>query len=203
MASRVQKPELRTVFREQVVNAIEVAPLAAAADYFKTSTVLAAQTTTLLAASMTASVAINLPVVPVLVLTNDIATGETKWTSVSATVVGIDQFGTRNTETVAAVDASPTWTATFNHAYCSLISVAWTVTGGTAADGSDTYTIGYAKTYGLGCAIQDSSDVLISTFNGAADAGTISNVFHTYTIAGTPDAAKLFALYVRSKAPTS
>jgi len=199
--SYISNPKIREAFKQCVVNAIEFAPPAADDDYFKTSTALAADTTTLAAASMTKSVAPYYPVCPVLVITNDVATGETAWTSVSAELTGVDQFGQTITETVAGVDSN-TWTCTFTQAFCSLVSITFTKTGGTAADSSDTYILGFAKTYGLGQSIARSGDVLISNFNGAADAGTISVTKNTYAIAGTPDGSKLLNLYVRSTAPS-
>lgn len=195
----IHNPELRENFA-QMPRTVFFAPLAADDDWFKTSTVLSAQETILLAGSMTKSVSPNIPVVPVLVITNDKASGETSWTSVEATIVGINQFGKRVVDTVDAVDSSDTWTATFNEAFASLVSITFTVTGGTAADGSDTYIFGYDKEYGLMCNIAASADVIVSTFNGTTDAGTVNVPYNTYTIAGTPDAAD-FACFVC--APTS
>ena len=196
----INNPKMREAFRDQVLQHISTIPLAADDNYFKTSTVLAAQTTTLAAASMTKSYTPTTPVVPVLVIVNDVASGETSWTSVAATMVGLDQFGRRVAETVAAVDSSDTWTATWTTAFATLISVSFTITGGTAADGSDTYILGYAKTYGLGVKIGASADVIVHNFNGATDAGTISTVNHTYVVAGTPDAAKILEFWIRSSA---
>lgn len=197
-ANTIRNPKIRRVLNEQALQTYSVLAPSADDNYFKTSTVLAAQTTTLLAASMTKAYAIDIPVVPVIIIVNDVASGETSWTSVAVTFVGIDQFGARISETVAAVDSSDTWTGTALNAYATLVSVAFTVTGGTAADGSDTYIIGFAKTFGLGVKIGSTSDVFIHNFNGATDAGTISNVYHTYVVAGTPDGAKILFLWIRS-----
>jgi len=197
---QIHNPELREVVRQQACTFHNFAVPTADDNYFMESAVLAAQTTTLLAAGMTKSVSINVPVVPVLVITNDVASGETSWTSVAATFVGINQFGDRMGETVAAVDSTNTWTATANNAYASIISVAFTVTGGTACDGTDTYIIGFAKTYGLGANIRADGDVLVSNFNLATDAGTISTLYNTYTFGGSPNGTQIGSLWVRSTA---
>ncbi|RLC33741.1 MAG: hypothetical protein DRZ76_03980 [Candidatus Nealsonbacteria bacterium] len=202
MGRPLRSDAVRQSFRDTVVCGIEFAPLAPDPDYFKTSTNLSDQTTTLAAASMTASVAPQWPVVPVLVITNDKASGEESWTGVSATILGYDQFGELRPNTVDAVNSSDTWTATFTRAYCSLKSITFTVTGGTDVDSSDSYVLGFAKTYGLGQNIARSADVLIHNFDGAADDGTISTVYGTYTIDGTPDGSKLLNLYVRSTSAT-
>ena len=196
---KVRNPELGEVVKQQSCTFLNWAPAAAAANYFKTSTALAAQTTTLLAASMTKAYANDVPVVPIIVVTNSgVAVA---WTSVTGIVVGIDQFGYKISETIAAVDSGGgVWTLTAANAYATLISVSFTVAGGTAVDGNDSYVIGYGKTYGLGVNIGASGDVLIHNFNGATEAGTVSVANNTYVFAGTPDAAKIASLYVRSSA---
>ena len=197
---KVHNPELREVVKQQTCTLLNWAVPAADDDYFKTSTALAAQTTTLLAASMTKSCAIDVPVVPVLVVTNDKAGGEVSWTSVSATFVGINKFGDRIGETVAGVNVGDVWTATANNAYATLVSVAFTVAGGTACDGSDSYIIGFAKTFGLGVNIRASGDVLIHNLNLATDAGTVDAQYNTYKFAGTPNGTLIGSLWVRSSA---
>lgn len=203
MATRnpqVRNPELSEVIKQQSCTAINWLVPAATANYFKTSTALAAQTTTLAAASMTKSYVTDVPVVPIIVVTNSGVS--VAWTSVTGTVVGIDQFGHKIAETIAGVvsNVNQTWTLTAVNAYATLISVAFTIAGGTAADSNDSYVIGFGKTYGLGVNIGASGDVLVHNFNLATDAGTISVANNTYTFAGTPDAAKYGYLYVRSSA---
>jgi len=196
----LNNPKIKEAFNQQVIQTLEWAPAAADDDYFKTSTNLAAQTTTLASGDMTKSYVIDIPVQPVLVITNDKASGETSWTSVAATMTGIDQFGNAVSETIAATDSNDTWTATFLNAYAKLTELSFTVTGGTECDSSDSYVLGYAKTYGLCCVIGSSSDVLIHNFNLANDAGTVNTQYCTYTFAGTPDGSKLARLYIRSTA---
>lgn len=198
---RVHDPELRAVIKQQSPCILSWVPLAPDADYFKTSTALAAsQTTTLLAASMTKTIAPLIPVCPTVTITNNVASGETSWTSVAVTFVGVDQFGITQSHTVAAVDSSDTWTGTSLIAFASLTSVAFTVTGGTACDTSDAYTIGYNKTYGLMVNVASSSDVILSNFDSATETGTVSTAYNTYTIAGTPNAVKVMTLIIRSSA---
>jgi len=184
---RIQNPQMREILRNMVCVPVDFIPPAADNDWFKTSTTLSAQTTTLLAASMTKSYCPGWPVVPVVVITNDKSSGETSWTSVSCTFVGVDQFNETQSSVVSAVNANDTWTATSNLAFMTLTSVEFTVTGGTECDSSDSYVIGFNKTYGLGQKIAASTDVRYHNFNGATDAGTISTTYHTYTIAGTPN----------------
>lgn len=198
MATGVNNPKIREVLNQQVLQTYEFAVPTADPDWFKTSTVLAAQTTTLLAAAMTKDYAPGIPVVPVLVLTNSIASGETKWTSATATWSGKDQFGNGRVATTSFTDASPTWTATCPFAMSEFVSVAFTITGGTAADGSDTYVMGFVKQWGLGCAIGKDADVILHNFDGTKDAGTISTASNTYLIAGTPNGTKLLRLWIRS-----
>jgi len=203
---RIRDPQLKQIWRDQVNTEFHFAPLAADVDWFKTSTSLSATTTfTLAAASMTKSVAPNHPVCPVLYVTNDKASGDDSWTSVTMTVVGTDQFGrTENDTDIAATlsftGGTDTWTATCLHAYSSLTSLAFTVVTGDGedCDTNDSYTFGFAKTYGLGCKIGKSADVLVHNFNNANDDGTISATYNTYVIAGTPDASKTLDLVIRS-----
>ena len=170
-------------------------PIPAADDnYFKTSTVPTAglnKTTTV--TSFTKSYVIDMPVVPVIVVTDG---ADDNWTAVSIVVIGVDQFGKTISETVTATNSSGTWTGTALNAYLTLTSVAITITG--TATGADAYIIGFAKTYGLGVKIAATGDVVIHNFNGATDAGTISQRYATYAVAGTPDAAKLLHLFIRS-----
>jgi NhaP-type Na+/H+ and K+/H+ antiporter len=132
------------------------------------------------------------PVVPVFVVAE--ATGDTL-TAVSAVIQGKDQFGDTISETVAATNSSGTWTGTAVNAFATITSFAVTTTGTTTAN--DTVILGFVKTYGLGCRLGASADVIAKLFNGAADAGTVSAANSTYVIAGTPDASKELVLCVR------
>lgn len=171
------------------------APIAADDNWFLEATNFGGaenESDTVLAASLTRAYCPERPVVPVAVVTDN---ADDDWTGVSVTISGVGQFGLPVLETKAATNSSGTWTATFNNAFASIISVTIAVTGTTTA--SDSYIIGFAKTYGLGVQISATTDVICSTFNGAADAGTISATYHTYLIAGTPDAAKFFSTAIR------
>jgi len=204
MAQPIHNPLIRRAIKEQTIQYINFAPPAADDNYFKTSTALAAASTTLAAASMTKSyVPAGVAVCPVCVVTNDWASGEEDWTSVSVLFVGIDQFGDLITTTATGTVASHVWTATSAKAFLTLTKIVITITAGDgeAVDASDSYVLGFAKTYGLGCAIGVSGDVIVHNLDGATDAGTISTAHNTYLVAGTPDAAKLLQLYIRSTAP--
>jgi len=200
LKGKVRNPEQREYMKYHLNQDVFFFPAAPDEDWFKTSTALAAQTTTLAAASMTKAYSPNRPVCPVLVITNDVASGETSWTSVAVTFLGVDQFGDLVTHSMAATDSSDTWTASCPVAYATLTSITFVVTGGTACDASDAYILGYAQTYGLGTQVESSDDVLNATFDAITDAGTVSTVYSTYLIAGTPDAAKIMYLNIRSRA---
>jgi hypothetical protein len=191
----LKSPTVKAIFKAEGLKQIAFSPLAADPDYFKVSTAPTAgedKTTTLLAASMTNSTMPGWPVVPVSVIT-DSTGGDI--TAVSAVIAGLDQFGDYREETVAHTDSSGTWTGTAVNAYETLISYVLTITG--TADAADRYVLGFAKTYGLGCKLGDTTDVISKFFNGSADAGTLSVPNITYVVAGTPDAAKELILAVR------
>jgi hypothetical protein len=191
----IHNPMLRAILRAEGLKQVAFAPLAEDLAWFKASTAPTAgdnKTTTLLAASMTAAGCPGWPVVPVITV---IDSSGSDVTGVSAVVQGIDQLGDNRTESITATDSSGTWTGTALHAYETLISVAITIAG--TADAGDRYTIGFSKTYGFGCRIAATSDVVSKMFNGAADAGTVSIPYNTYVVAGTPDAAKELMLVIR------
>jgi len=194
----IRNPDIARAFKERVPHHIRYLPPAADADYFMTSTALAAAATTLAAADMTKCYVATMPVVPVVVVTNDQASGDDEWTSVTLQMTGIDQFGDKITETVAGSVSGGVWTCTCTHAYVQLVTLTFTIVQGEGEtpDSSDAYTVGFAKTYGLGCKIGKSDDVVIHNFNGATDAGTVSTTRHTYVFAGTPDASKVAEFYV-------
>ena len=195
----VRNPALREAFKQRAIHHVRFVPPAADADYFKTSTVLAAAATTLAAASMTKSYVPGMPVAPVVVVTNDKASGGVDdWTSVTLSMTGIDQFGHKITETVAGTESGAVWTCACTHAYLRPVTLTFTIVqgDGDTPDGNDTYVVGFAKTYGLGCAIEKSDDAVITNFDGATDAGTVDTTRHTFAFAGTPDAAKVAEFYV-------
>jgi hypothetical protein len=198
---RIFNPDMRTAFREQGNGGVHFMPLAATADWFKTSAAPTASvdgTSTTTLTSFTKSYAPLHPVCPVIVATDD-AGSSSDWTAATAYVTGRDQFGNLITELVTGVDGGAgAWTLTCTKAFATLTRVVMTITG--TVDGSDTYTIGFAKTYGLGVAIAADADVLIHCFNGSNDAGTVDEVNNTYLVAGTPDAAKWLDLYIKSTA---
>lgn len=189
---RIHNPELRRVLYSQNLRQIAFSPLAADDNWFKTATTpTAGENKTSTVTSFTADYCPGWPVVPVVVATDAAADD---WTAVSVTIKGYDQFGDFISETAAGANSSGTWTATLVNAFRKLESASITITGTTT--GSDSFVIGYAKTYGLGCKITATSDVIAKLFNGSADAGTVSAVNNTYVVAGTPDAAKELVLTV-------
>jgi hypothetical protein len=191
----IRNPELRRILAETVgIRKTTFLAPAADDDWFDASQVYAAATAlTVLAAGMTNSSCPGHPVVPVLVSDEDTTDS---WTAVSAVVTGIDQFGDFCQETVAHTNSSGTWTGTCVNAYQELVSTVTTVTGTTSA--ADAQVIGFAKTYGLGCRIGATGEVLSQRFDGAEESGTLSAANATVIIAGTPDAAKLSEYYIRS-----
>lgn len=202
LRGRIKNPELRDILKKQAFNrVIHMAPITADADWFDASQTLDADTDgtyvlTVLAAGMTNATCPGYPVVPVIVVTED---STDSWTAVSIVVKGVDQFGDIISETVTATNSSGTWTGTAVNAYISLVSVVTTVTGTTSS--ADAQVIGFAKTIGLGCHIGATTDVLVKTFDGATDAGTVSAANHTYVIAGTPNNAKFLRLIIQPTAP--
>lgn len=199
MSGQIYNPELREALRESGVglHKLSWAPIAADENWFLTSTNFGGaenESDTIAAGSLTEAGCPEVPVVPVIVVTDNAGND---WTDVSCTIIGIDQFGTQITEAAAATNDTGTWTATFNNAFAYLDSVTIAVTGTTT--NSDAYVIGFAKTYGLGCKIVTTDDVLCQMFNGAVDGGTASAVYHTYEIDGTPDGADFCSLVVLNK----
>ena len=189
----IRNPELRSILRADTTVTTEFAPLAADDDWFKASQVHAAgENLTLAISTWTNAFCPKHPVVPVIVTTED--TGDT-FTAVSTILTGYDQFGDFISETVAHTNSSGTWTGTAVKAYDILVTASVTVTGTTTT--SDATIIGYAKTYGLSKRIRASGDVVVSMFDGAADAGTLSVANQTYVVAGTPDGAKFLTLRIR------
>ena len=190
---QIRNPELRSILRGEGLRQVAFMPIAADDDWFLTTTNFGgalneADTVT----SFTLAYCPGFPVCPVTVITDAAADN---WTGVAVITAGIDQFGDYITDSVAATNSSGTWTATHVKAFQTLTSVTITVAGTTTA--SDSYIIGFAKTYGLGCRIAASGDVSVKMFDGAADAGTTSVANCTYVVAGTPDAAKNLILLIR------
>lgn len=192
----VRNPELAAILKADGLRQLAFMPLAANDDYFMVSTVPSSvgenKTSALLAADMTLAYCPGWPVVPTMAFTDAAADD---WTAVSATFIGIDQFGDPIEETVASASSATPWAITATKAFQSFISIGFTITGTTTS--SDRYKMGYAKTYGLGCKPKSSAEVIATLFNGAADAGTLSLVHYTYIPAGTPDAAKELILLMR------
>ena len=193
MHGPIHNPQLRETMKAEGLACISFLPPAPTANYFKTAVTYAAGANkTVTTTSFTKASCLGWPVVPVILVGED--SGDT-FSAVSSIVMGYDQFGDFQTETVAHTNSSGDWTGTCSHAYQTLTSVATTVTGTT--DTSDDVVIGFAKTYGVGRKIGASGDVIASTFNGAADAGSLDTTYSTYTMAGTPDKAKWLTLCVR------
>jgi hypothetical protein len=196
----IHNPHLRDGLRDngQGLKFVDFMPLAPDDDWFKTSTAFAAVANP--SVTVTTWAKAYCPLWPTTVTTVVTDNAADDWTGVTVVITGIDQFGNVATETVTGSNSSGTWTAAGSVAWAKLTSVTITVAGTTTTN--DAYKIGYAKTYGLGCKISATADVICSEFNNAADAGTASAVYHTYAVAGTPDAAKLLTLLVRA-APAS
>lgn len=185
---RIHDPQIRRILADRAPRLVHFEPMAADVDYFDSTTLAGGtggETLAIAAGDMTLQ---NCPIFPVVPTVTVVEVSGSDYTAVASTITGWDQFGDFISETAAGVDSADTWTCTFLHAFRKLYSCSTTVTGDTAAD--DTHTIGFAKTYGLGERIASATDVITKHFDGAADAGTVSAVYHTYVIAGTPDAAK-------------
>ena len=192
--TKIHNAQLRDTLKAEGLRQIAFAPLAADDNWFKTSTAPTAgnnKTTTLLAASMTSAYCPGWPTVPVIVVTD--STGD-DITAVSIAIIGVDQYGDYCTETVTATNSSGTWTGTAVNAYRTLVSAAITCTG--TVDSADRYIIGFDKTFGLGCHIDASADVVCHLWNGAFDDGTVGVAYGTYTVAGTTDASGELVLCV-------
>ena len=193
---RIHNADLREIFSTENGRQIAFFPIAADDDWFKTATALTVgenKVTTV--SSFTKDYCPGLPVVPVIVTTES---SGSNITAVESVVLMVDQFGQTISETVTHVDSSGTWTGTCRNAAASLVSVTTTVTG--TADSSDSMIIGFAKTYGVGTRLGAAADVVSKLFNGSAEAGTVSVPYSTYTVAGTPDAAKELVLWVHGSA---
>jgi hypothetical protein len=199
--SPIFNPQLRHTLRSELgLRQVAFMPIAADDNWFDEAQALAADTAgtyilTVLAAGMTKAYCPGWPVVPVIITSED--TTDT-WTSVVTVITGIDQFGDFVTETVTHTNSTGDWTGTAVKAYRTLISTVTTIAGTTSS--ADSQIIGFAKTYGLGCHIKASGDILVKMFDGAADAGTTSVANQTYVVAGTPDAAKNLILLIAANA---
>ena len=200
----VQNPELRRHLEREGLAVLSFAPIQADNDWFDASQVLAAgtgtpkvYTLTIVVGGLTRAYCPGYPVVPVIVVTD--ASGD-NFASVVTTLTGVDQFGVGYSETVTATNSSGTWTGTALRA-CLTLSGAVTVVTCASGDvtASDTQIIGFAKTVGLTRKITATSELIAKTFDGAADAGTLSVPYNTYVVAGTPNSAKLLTLCIRPK----
>lgn len=195
--SQIQNRQLRDALRFNGLRQVAFMPLAADNDWFLESTAPtsgANKTTTIAAASLTKAYCPGWPVVLVGVVTEN--AGDT-FTAVSLFVQGLDQFGMYRQETIAFTNSSATWTGTGAGAFCTLISIALTITG--TVDANDRFILGFAKTYGIGVPLVATADVIATLFDGAADSGTISLANTTYAIADTPNAAKHLIILVRPR----
>lgn len=206
---QVQNPGDRERLYSEALEVISFLPLAADADAFLLGTgnhpsaaVALTSTSTFDADDMVTDTCPCWPVVPVVQAID--AAESSAWTSVTATIVGIDQFGDQISEAKAATNSSGTWTATLNNAFQRLITITVVIVlpDGSIDTTNDDIKCGFAKTYGLGrrCVVTSattSDDVVVTMFDGAADAGTLAMAYQTYAVAGTPDAAKVLSLTLR------
>lgn len=193
----IHNPELRQIMRAEGLHQIAFAPIAADDDWFKTATNPAGTSggETVSITSFTKAYCPGWPVVPTITYTPASGSGvgsSQSGTSITATVMGEDQFGDVVSESVDLSDGSGVCV----NAYQKLLSVSIVIAGGTAA-ATDEIIVGFNKTYGLGRKIAASGDVIAKLFNGAADAGTVSVPYSTYAVAGTPDGAKILLVLVR------
>lgn len=192
----IHNPELRQILRAEGLHQIAFMPIAADNDWFKTATNPVGTTggETVTITSFTKAYCPGWPVVPTITYTP--ASGSEvgasgSGTSITATVMGEDQFGDVVTETVDCSDGSGVCV----NAYQKLISVSLSIVGTALA--TDAIIVGFAKTYGLGRKIAASGDVIAKLFDGAADAGTVDANYSTYAVAGTPNAAKNLIILLR------
>lgn len=191
---QIKDPVLRHILRAEGGVSLCEAPPAADDNWFKT-TVNPSGTSGGETITTTSFTNANPPGLPVVVKSIFVEATGSDVTAVVSTVVGEDQFGDVVTDVITHTDSSGTWTGEGVVAYQKLTSVVCVITGTTVS--ADTHIIGFGKKYGLTRKIDKASDVVASTFNGAADAGTINIANSTYNIAGTPDAAKFLRMYIR------
>lgn len=193
----VFNPVLADTLYHEALHQVNFEALAPDIDWFKTST--APEVGTDKTTTVTSFTKDYCPLFPAgaVVYCTDAAADD--WTAVSAVFVGIDQFGDHITESVDSVDSGTVWTVVSTKAYQTLISVSITITGTTTS--SDRYTIGFAKTYGLGHRIKAADELINSLFDGAADSGSLSIPHQTYLVAGTPDGVKALTFLIRPKPP--
>ncbi len=190
----IHNPELRHILGEEP-HFVHFEPIAADNNWFKTTvTFTGAENESKTVTSFTKDYCPGWPVCPVIVVTD---AADDDWTGVTSVVKGFDQFGDFITETVVHAGGGTPWTGTCLNAFEKIVSITTTVAGTTTS--SDTYIIGFVKTYGLGCRITATSEVIASLHNGANDTGTVSIAYNTYTIAGTPNALEITLLYIRPK----
>jgi len=196
----IENPHLREALRETGIGLKQVnfMPLAADDNWFLTTTTMAGAVNE--SKKVTSFTKAYCPLWPTTVTTVVTDAAADNWTACTITLAGIDQFGDNIVATVAGTNSSGTWTAAGVIPFAKLTAITVTVAGTTTS--SDAFIVGYGKTYGLGCKIGTTADVICSEFNNAADAGTASAVYHSYVVAGTPDAAKFLSLLVRP-APAS
>jgi len=194
---RFASPDVRAVLQAEGLRTLTFIPLAADNDWWKTSTQLTTglnKTTTI--TTFTHATCQSLPQTVIGVVTEN--SGDT-WTGVSIVLQGINQFGQVVSETLTGTNTSGTWTCTGATCWIKLLSAAVTVTG--TGDTSDAVILGFGKIYGLCHQILAAADVLYTFFEASADAGTVSVANASYAIAGTPNAAKLASITLRTMRP--
>jgi len=193
--AKVQNPSIKKAVERLSSVVVEVALPAANASWFLTSTTMPAANADLAIASGDWTVRQPLfPYAPAFVVAEN---STDTWTAVTATLTGVDQFGDTGTETITGTNSTGTWTCQAGKAYTKLNSATVAVTG--TSDANDTVTVGFGKTVGLTAEIGSNADVLISTFDGVAEAGTVWAKNSVYTVAGTPNATKLSRIIVKPK----
>ena len=194
---RFASPDVRAVLQAEGLRTLTFIPLAADNDWWKTSTQLTTglnKTTTI--TTFTHATCQSLPQTVIGVVTEN--SGDT-WTAVSIVLQGINQFGQVVSETLTGTNTSGTWTCTGSVCWLQLLSAAITITG--TGDTGDAVILGFGKTYGLCHQILASTDVLFQSFDGSADDGTVSVANASYAFDGTPNAAKVGSITLRTMRP--
>jgi len=172
-------------------------PLTADVDWWLSSTTLTAGANkTKTVTSFTHAYCQSLPQTVVGVVTEN--SGDT-WDAVEIALTGINQFGQTTFETLEGTNSSGTWTCTGSVCWLQLLSAAITITG--TGDTGDAVILGFGKTYGLCHQILASTDVLFKSFDGSADDGTVSVANASYAFDGTPNAAKIGSITLRTMRP--
>jgi hypothetical protein len=120
-------------------------------------------------------------------------------TAGTVTITGLDQNGEAQTEVIAITG---TTVMTGLRAWSKVTSATWALVSGTVTTTDDTIAVGVGNKLGLPAgpgAVYE--EMLTSTFDGDADAGTFNKTYGTYLPAGTMNGAKEVELVYRFRLP--